>query len=131
MAYTSNPTDENELTALVNEDRYARTLANIARRAENLWDDGYAYSNDHNSEHFRHFTVKSPAGERYRVCLSDTPNCELFGDYCGCPAWEKYGECKHHLACLWLARDEEQAAAFDAMMAEGETATGCDPDIRW
>ena len=48
--YTSNPTAENtgisndELTALLNEERYARTLTNIARRAGNLWADGYRWS---------------------------------------------------------------------------------------
>lgn len=126
MTYTSNPTAENELTALINEDRYARTLANIARRAENLWADGYRSLKGTETEHFRHFTVLTPQGERYGVCLSDTPHCDVFGDSCTCPAWGKYHECKHHLAILWLAREEAEAAEFDRLMAEGETADGCD-----
>ena len=127
MTYTSNPIANDELTEMVKEDRYARTLANIARRAENLWDDGYTAKLETASARSQHYTVKTPAGERYSVCLSDEPQHEVFGDYCTCPAFPKYGECKHHLAVLWNAREMSEADAFDAKMANAEGEFGSDP----
>ena len=127
--YTSNPTAEetNELTALLNEERYARTLANIARRAQTLWDDGYTAKQTTATAHFRYYQVWTPAQDLYLVCLSDDPKDDVFGDSCTCPAWKKYGECKHHLAIQWQVGEAEEAAAWEAMMADGETADGCDP----
>ena len=129
MNYTSNPTaeDQLQLTEMINEDRYARTLANIARRAETLFADGYKATPSAGSAHFQSYLVTTPAGEFYMVCLSDTPKCDVFGDYCTCPAFTKYHECKHHLAILWRCQEEAQAAAFDALMGGAETETGCDP----
>lgn len=131
MTYTSNPIansnlSNDELTEMIKNDRYARTLGNIARRAENLWEDGYSAKLESQTAHFAHYTVTTPAGERYSVCLSDTPKDDVFGDYCTCPAWGKYGECKHHLAVSWEVRTEAQADAFDKMMSEAESADGCD-----
>ena len=90
--YTSNPTalNNDELTEMIKSDRYARTLANIARRAENLWDDSYQATLESASAHFQHYTVNTPAGECYKVCLSDTPKDDMFGDYCTCPSFPKY-----------------------------------------
>ena len=133
MDYTSNPTalDNAELTQMIREDRYARTLGNIARRAENLWDDGYSAKLLYATAFNQLFLVKTPAGEFYSVNLSDEPNHEVFGDYCTCPAWGKYGACKHHFAVSWQVRDQAQADAFDAMMANAETADGCDAHAEW
>ena len=120
--YTSNPIENDELTEMIQEDLYARTLANIARRAENLWADGYTWKKF--ATDFYH--VFSPAGAHYIVLLNEDtmPGCD-------CPAFKKYGECKHHLAIEWLVRDEMQADAFDAMMANAEGPYGTDPDCRY
>lgn len=126
MTYTSNPIANDELTEMIKNDRYVRTLANIARRAENLWDDGYTAKLTTESAHHQSFLVYTPADEFYSVTLTDTPICEAFGDSCSCPAFAKYGECKHHLALVWKAREDAEAAAFDAMMANAEAADGCD-----
>lgn len=126
--YTSNPTTENsrlttdELTEMLNEERYARTLTNIARRAENLWADGYKWEK-FATDFYKVFT---PKGEIYTVITDGDTDAP-----CDCPAFATYGECKHRLAIDWMLRDEAQAAAFDAMMADGETATGCDPFARY
>ncbi len=132
--YTSNPTAadiQDDIQTLVNEDRYARTLANIARRAENLWDDGYSARLQYSSASSQLYLVKTPAGEFYTVTLSDQPKHEVFGDSCSCPAYAKYGECKHHLAIVWQVGEQAQADAFDAMMADAEGPMGCDPDARY
>ena len=129
--YTSNPIANDELTEMIREDRYARTLANIARRAENLWDDGYAAKLESQTAHFAHYTVTTPTGGRYSVCLSDTPKDDVFGDYCTCPAFAKYGECKHHLGLLFQLAEQAQEAEFDRLMSEGEGPYGCDPEARY
>lgn len=131
MTYTSNPIANDEFTQMIQDDRYARTLANIASRAENLWDDGYSAKLEAATAHFQHYTVKTPTGDCYLVCLSDEPTHDVFGDSCTCPAFSKYGECKHHLAVSWQVRDAAQADAFDAMMANAETADGCDAYARF
>ena len=120
MDYTSNPTAE--LTELLNEERYARTLANIARRAENLWEDGYKWQKF--AADFYH--IFTPAGVHYTVILNDDtfPSCD-------CPAFAKYNSCKHFLAIDWMLRDEAQADAFDAMMANAEGPMGTDPFARY
>ena len=129
MTYTSNPTalNNDELTEIIKQDRYARTLANIARRAENLWEDGYQATLESASAHFQHYTVKTPVGDCYQVCLSDTPKDDVFGDYCTCPSFPKYGTCKHYLRILWDAREMSEADAFDKMMENAEGEFGTDP----
>lgn len=131
MTYTSNPIANDELTEMIKNDRYARTLANIARRAENLWDDGYTAKLESKSANFEHYTVRTPAGDVYSVCLSDEPNHEVFGDYCTCPAFAKYSTCKHLMAIQWQVREQAQADAFDAMMANAEGPFGTDPNYRY
>ena len=125
MPYTSNPTAEtlnSELTEMLNEERYARTLGNIARRAQSLWADGYTWEKF--ATDFYH--IFTPAGEHYIVLLNE----EVMPG-CSCPAFDKYGECKHHLAIEWMVRDEQQADAFDAMMTNAEGPFGCDPNARF
>ena len=110
-------------TELLNEERYARTLANIARRAETLWEDGYTFSSMGKDG----YIVFTPKNETYAVFLSDLPAGELFGSSCSCPAFEKYATCKHLMAVQWKERENAQEAAFDALMSGAETETGCDP----
>ncbi len=124
--YTSNPTAQNtarlttdELTNFLNEEQYARTLGNIARRAGNLWVDGYIM--------FKSFVpglryVVSPKDDEYAVNIGTA-----MPEGCDCPAFGKYGTCKHYLAVSWEMRQEAEAAEFDRLMAIGETSTGCDP----
>ncbi len=85
----------------------ARTLANISRRAQTLFADGDT-AKEVAAENF------SPRGEESVVTPTDTPTDEVFGDRCTCPAFESYGECKHHLGVLAHKRDEEQAAEYNA-----------------
>ena len=124
MNYTSNSTalSNDELTEIIKNDRYARTLANIARRAETLWEDGYK------AEKFAtdFYHVFSPKGDIYSVLLNEGSL-----DACDCPAWKKFGTCKHKLAVEKLAREEAEADAFDALMANAETADGCDAYSEW
>ncbi len=128
MDYTSNPlaTDQDDLTAVLNEDRYARTLANIARRAERLWEDGYTCRQSFQGTFVEAYDVFTPRGERYMVKITPTPKDPFLGDKCTCPSFSKYGECKHHLALQFKLRDEAQAAAYDAL-EEAEGEWGCDP----
>ena len=131
MTYTSNPIANDELTEMIKNDRYVRTLANIARRAENLWDDGYTAKLTTESAHHQSFLVYTPADEFYSVTLTDTPICEAFGDSCSCPAFAKYSTCKHLMAIQWQVREQAQADAFDAMMANAEGPFGTDPNYRY
>lgn len=93
-------------TITINE---ARTLANIAARAETLWSDGYK------AELFACgvYHVDGPQGQHYMTTCD-----EVFGHHCTCPAFAKYGECKHHLAIAKVVADEAQAAAYDAQEAD-------------
>ena len=104
-----------ELTALhtetVNDAREARTLANIARRAKTLIEDGYqirAYEGTH------FYEVTSPKGDRYSVWHG-----EKVGFECNCPAFEKYATCKHLQAIDLMKQDEADAAKLDAMEVPG------------
>lgn len=129
--YTSNPTANDEFTQMIQDDRYARTLANIARRAENLWEDGYSAKLETATAHFQHYAVTTPTGDRYNVCLSNEPTDDVFGDYCTCPAFGKFSTCKHLLALQWLAGEDRQAAEFDRLMESAETSEGCDSHAEW
>ncbi len=85
----------NEMTAFLNDDAAARTeqrtLANIARRASTLFEDGYsALPVGHGS-----YCIFSPNGDTYAVFVSDTPDCEVFGSYCSCPCFQSRKTCKH------------------------------------
>ena len=87
---------------------FARTLANIARRAETLFEDGYTA--DRFAAGLYH--VWGPQGQIYMVTCDD-----VVGHDCTCPAFAKFGECKHHLA-LAAALREPQAAQYDAQEAD-------------
>lgn len=84
-----------ELTALLHEtaacSAEARTLGNIARRAETLWADGYSVRCVGKS----HYCVFSPEGAIYAVFISETPACDVFGSSCSCPCFEARKTCKH------------------------------------
>lgn len=106
MPTTDNKLTRNELIDLLNEDAVARaearTLANISRRAQTLFTDG-GYSvraTGHGG-----YCVFSPEGKTYAVCISDTPDHELFGSYCTCPCFETRQTCKH-LQGVLLAIEE-------------------------
>lgn len=85
-----------------------RTLANIARRAQQLWENGYTAELFTTGFYF----VTSPEGKTYSVICDD-----IMGYECTCPAFTTYGECKHHLAVSRLVQDEQQAAEYDARAA--------------
>ncbi len=112
-----------ELTTLhaetLNEARLERTLANIARRAETLFDNGYSAIQD--DPHF--YTVLTPQEGRYTVHINDAnPTDETFGNWCTCPAHESYGTCKHLQAILL------QRAADAALLAGYEARQDNDDD---
>ncbi len=97
-----------ELTALLNEDAArleARTQANISRRAETLWEDGYKVRSTAPGL----FLVTSPQGDFYsvRVSVAAAP----FGSYCSCPCFETRQKCQHLLAVIAAI---EEGAACDA-----------------
>lgn len=94
----------------------AITLANIARRALTLFDEGYRLR-QHPAPHF--FTVYSPTGAEYVVWTE--------GERCSCPSFQKHKTCKHLLAVKnELRREEMQANEYDALILQAETASGCD-----
>lgn len=100
-----------ELTALLHETASeaaeARTLGNIARRAETLWADGYSVRYVGHS----HYCVFSPEGNTYAVFISETPACDVFGSSCSCPCWEARKTCKHLQA---VVNSIEEGAEGDA-----------------
>lgn len=91
----------------------ARTLANIARKAETLWADGYtAYRSGIWDDTY---SVLSPEGNEYVVILPTDGGKSR----CSCKAWRNYGECKHYIAVLHEHKKEEMiAAGLDAMTEE-------------
>lgn len=124
-SWTSNPTPANtpeaELTEMIREERYERTLKNIARRAETLWEDGYTV--EKGREEGCYF-VNTPAGETYNLMVHDP----VFGEYCDCPSWKKYGNCKHHIAVTALV---DEGAEGDALELAESATTGTDPYARY
>ena len=110
-----------ELTALLNEDRTARLMANITRRASTLFSDGYTATLTMNGLYVKSFQVTAPKGNRYSVKLSKT-NAEpgtLFGDKCSCPCFAEHKTCKHLQA---LRLELEQEAAWDAQAEREDEA---------
>jgi hypothetical protein len=90
----------------------ARILANMNRRAETLVEDGYRIAQE--TIFTNYFSVDTPEGKRYTVKV-DEFNADRFS--CTCPAFENYGDCKHHLAIgKMIARMQEDDAA-DAAFA--------------
>ena len=125
MSFSWNP-DFNE--ADINQ---ARTLANIARRAETLFADGYECELwQNNRQHtdpagtvhtYDLYFVTSPKGDVYMISLTDTPTDPVWGDECNCPAFAKFHECKHHLAVVKHAKEAAEAEALDNLPNPDET----------
>lgn len=109
----TNKLNTAELTELhaetVNAARAARTLANIARRAQTLLEDGYqvrSYDDLH--------IVESPEGNKYAVWHG----AEV-GFSCSCPCFEKLTTCKHLQAIDLMKQDAADADALDALEVPG------------
>lgn len=83
----------------------ARTLANIQRRGERLWEDGYT------AEPFAAglYHVFGPKGQHYMTTCD-----EVMGYKCDCPAFAEYLTCKHLIGIANMIADEAQADAHDA-----------------
>lgn len=113
-----NSANTNELTALLNEDRAARTLANIARRAACLFQVGYTATPTMNGLFVQAFQVVSPEGKRYSVKIDKTntfPVGAAFGSKCSCPCFAELKTCKHLQGVeLMLAQEAVQEAEYDA-----------------
>jgi len=114
-----------ELTTLLNEDRNARLMANITRRAARLFADGYTSTQTMNGLFVKTFQVASPEGKRYSVKVSKT-NAEpgtFFGDKCSCPCFAEVKTCKHLQAIrMELEQDAAQEAAWEAQEANDNGA---------
>ncbi len=112
------------------------TLANIARRAETLWADGYRYQTKAGSHIY---IVKTPKfvqtggemGFAYTVDMYDSNNFT-----CDCKSFKAFAKCKHLMACITLeiesmlkaASEIAQAAAYDELMGSAEYGDyGIDP----
>lgn len=78
----------------------ARTLANIQRRSETLWADGYTAEPWVCGVYF----VTSPQGAVYQVTHD-----EVFGHKCNCECFKSRNTCKHLLAIAKDIHDSEQA----------------------
>jgi len=107
-----------ELTALLNEDRTARLMANITRRAARLFDDGYTATPTMNGLYVKAFQVLSPEGKRYTVKIDKT-NSFLpgtpFGSRCSCPCFTDHKACKHLQGVeLMLAQEQALEASWEA-----------------
>jgi len=113
-----NSANTNELTALLNEDRAARTLANIARRTARLFQVGYAATPTMNGLFVQAFQVVSPEGKRYSVKIDKTntfPVGAAFGSKCSCPCFAELKTYKHLQGVeLMLAQEAVQEAEYDA-----------------
>lgn len=97
----------------------AITLANIAKRALTLFDEGYTMQEDETFDGF--FTVSKPSGESYLVI------CDGIKESCSCQCFDKLQTCKHFLAVkAEVDRTVAMCAEYDKMMAEAETLAGCD-----
>ncbi len=99
----------NEMTAFLNNDSAARTQANISRRAQTLFQNGYTV--DESSVTGLYF-ITGPQGQEYQVNIGTA-----LGNHCDCAAFDKYATCKHFQAVDLMQRDEAQAAEYDAQDA--------------
>ena len=108
-----------ELTALNTETleaiRTERTLTNIARRAENLIADGYRVNHNNRPDAQGVNYVHGPKGQLYRVNTWDgSPEFPEPEHGCDCPAFAKFGTCKHYLCVkMLIAEDAAADAAFE------------------
>ena len=96
-----------------------RTLANINTRAERLLQDGYTISAQ---SWPGEFAVCKPDGTTYTVVCGDIVKC------CDCPAFDKYGTCKHLIAVeLKIAEDQWADDTYEVIAAAENSEWGCDP----
>jgi hypothetical protein len=88
-----------------------RLMANITRRAERLWADGYTALQTMGGQYVACYEVRSPEGRRYSVKVAKTLAAPgtFYGSGCSCPCFAAELTCKHLLACTW--REEADAAA--------------------
>lgn len=121
-----------------NEGRRARLLANIARRAARLWEDGYTATETMNGQYVTCFRVHSPEGKTYTVKVSKTMAAPgtFYGSKCDCPCFADNLTCKHLLACTERvdadAAAEAQAAEHDAQEADRDAYySGYFADEKW
>lgn len=113
-----NSANTNELNTFLNEDRAARTLANIARRASRLFQVGYSATPTMNGLFVQAFQVVSPEGKRYTVKIDKTntfPVGAAFGSKCSCPCFAELKTCKHLQGVeLMLAQEAALEASWEA-----------------
>jgi hypothetical protein len=86
----------------------ARTQANIANRAENLFAEGYHAYHCGNGV----YGVYGPAGQAYTV--------NPVANECDCPAHAEHNDCKHRIG-LALQLERELQAEADACEMDAET----------
>ena len=107
-----------ELTSLhtetLNEARRARTQANITRRAQTLFNDGYTA--DESSVTGLYF-ITGPQGQEYQVNVGTA-----LGYSCDCPAFADYSTCKHFQAVELMLLEAAQGEAADRESEEAEEA---------
>ena len=100
------------LTALNTEARRTHTYANIARRAETLFAEGYTVEASRVSGLY---FIAGPQGQEYQVNVGT-----VLGHSCDCPAFAEYDTCKHYQAVDLMLRDEAQAAEYDALHTDAD-----------
>ncbi len=114
-----------ELNTFLNEDRTARLMANIARRAARLFEVGYTATPNMSGLYVKAFQVLSPEGKRYSVKLSKTNALPgtFFGSSCSCPCFDEHKTCKHLQGVeLMLAQEEALEASWEAQEANDNGA---------
>ena len=102
------------LAAMNAEVRTARTLANIARRAETLLSDGYTADRGRVAGLYY---VAGPQGQEYAVNVGTA-----IGHNCDCPAFAEYETCKHYQAVDLMLKEAAQGEAADQESEEAEEA---------
>ena len=117
-------TTADELTAINAGIRKERTLANIARRASTLFNDGYTATKTLDGCFVNCYVVRSPQGKVYTVKVSQVsvPAASPTASRCSCPCFAELGSCKH-LQALELqedadASDEAQCAEYEALYGD-------------
>src|SRR5207247_59265 len=116
------PTFTHRRRTLAMTNNEARTLVNIIRRCERLWDDGYTFEQFNTAPWM--YAVESPAGALYFVNLKQ--------ETCTCDSFENRDYCKHLYAVQKEVERQEAAerASFERWMEEQEaecSSYGCDP----
>lgn len=100
------------LTAMTAESRLNHTYANITRRAQTLFNDGYTVER---SRVDGLYFITSPEGQEYHVNLGTA-----LLDSCDCPAFVKYDTCKHFQAVELMLMEAAQSEAADREAEQDE-----------